>query len=662
MAKQTGNSVLVLGGIRSGKSRLAEALARDVRPSGGLVRYVATSVQPDQDPAWAARLAAHRERRPAQWRTEEVGADPARLAALLTDAGPDDVLLVDDLGGWLTATLDGNGNGDGSARGWDDPGAVEVAIDALAAAVEACRAARLVVVSPEVGMSLIPVTPVGRTFADLHGLLNQRVAAACGAVALVVAGQTTWLVGPPAWLGAPHRPAETPPAPAPVPAATPAPAPAVMAATAPAVVAATAPAVAPAPAPARPGDEDSDHTKKPVPPAAFRDAAADGGAPAGPLQVGIDLPLPDDTAAGEATDRLATLRFDGTGLGNLIPVIRFAAGTQGRADPQPWRNIRVLLLRGDHAGNSSAGDSSDAADERLASVRDGAGALALLADAVAATVTAVTCPPAAAIEEQDALDEAAVDAAVAHGQRLADEAADAGVDLLVLAACGSGDVTAAVAVTALLTGGEAAALLGRVVSADGTVHDDAWMARCAAVRDALHRVRGGDTDPRNVLMTLGGGDLAVATGLILGAAARQTPVLLDGPVGAAAALLARDFSAEARHWVMLPDTGDHPMVRLVADSLSLIPLFDLRLGLGEGATALAVLPLLRSALTLAGSVPVAAQAPADPTSPQANADPAHPGSADDQTGPPVDDDQTGPPVDDDPAGPRPDDDPARASA
>src|SRR5690348_11420317 len=95
-------AVLVLGGIRSGKSGSAESLVG----TAAEVRYVATSAPVDDDPAWAQRLAMHRERRPATWQTQELGAEPHRLAGLLADVKPDQVVLVDDLGGWLTAVLD----------------------------------------------------------------------------------------------------------------------------------------------------------------------------------------------------------------------------------------------------------------------------------------------------------------------------------------------------------------------------------------------------------------------------------------------------------------------------------------------------------------------------------------------------------------------------
>jgi nicotinate-nucleotide--dimethylbenzimidazole phosphoribosyltransferase len=105
--------VLVLGGIRSGKSEYAEALLAGPEP----VCYLATAAR-DDDPAWAARVAAHRERRTAAWTTEEFGADPHGLAPRLAGAKPDELLLVDDLGGWLTAVFE-------QARAWSDPGAAD---------------------------------------------------------------------------------------------------------------------------------------------------------------------------------------------------------------------------------------------------------------------------------------------------------------------------------------------------------------------------------------------------------------------------------------------------------------------------------------------------------------------------------------------------------
>lgn len=162
----------------------------------GQVRYIATGPVHDAEPAWAQRVAEHRRRRPAGWRTVETD----DLAGELRSA-PAQATLVDDIGCWLTGVLD--------RRGWDaaPPGAdpadtadiTEIA--ELLAAVGAF-AAPLTLVSPEVGLTVVPATAAGRVFADELGRLNQRLAALCDQVVLVIAGQPVWVkpapVRPPA--------------------------------------------------------------------------------------------------------------------------------------------------------------------------------------------------------------------------------------------------------------------------------------------------------------------------------------------------------------------------------------------------------------------------------------------------------------------------------
>jgi NaMN:DMB phosphoribosyltransferase len=157
-------------------------------------------------------------------------------------------------------------------------------------------------------------------------------------------------------------------------------------------------------------------------------------------------------------------------------------------------------------------------------------------------------------------------------------------------------------VLAATAGAEPAAVLPRAVVPGARFDDNSWMRRCAAVRDALHRIRRGPRGAQDVLAELGGGDIAIATGILLGATARRAPVLLDGPVGVAAALVSRDLAGQARHWCLLPDHGRNPLVRLAADVLGLHPLTDLRLDLDEGAAALAALPVLISALTVSAAL------------------------------------------------------------
>src|SRR5688572_27824281 len=130
-----GGKLLILGGIRSGKSEYAESLLTQAQQ----VRYVASAADPS-DAAFAQRVEAHRFRRPASWETVEAGADPALLPEIIGKADPQVPMLVDDLGGWAAALL-----------GRDDASAL---VTQLVDAVRLCPA-RLILVSPEVGLSVV---------------------------------------------------------------------------------------------------------------------------------------------------------------------------------------------------------------------------------------------------------------------------------------------------------------------------------------------------------------------------------------------------------------------------------------------------------------------------------------------------------------------------
>ncbi|GAA2391016.1 hypothetical protein Cme02nite_14110 [Catellatospora methionotrophica] len=581
-----GARVLVLGGIRSGKSEYAESLLTGARS----VRYLATALADGGDPAFAERVAAHRERRPQSWITVDTYGDPAALVTALGQAAAEDVLIVDDLGGWVVNLL--------------DRADAQVHVSRLAAAVAGC-AARVVLVSPEVGLSVVPPTEAGVRFADLMGLTNQAVAAACDAVALVVAGRPIWLSG---------TDAADDPASGPAGAAGPGTGVATEAAVAPATAAAAAsatpvgaaagltlPAVSAIPSP---------EVLTPAAAAPKLTAALTESTQALPIvstglviQQNMDLPIPDGDARDAARDHLNLLDIPGSGLGRLAEIVLFAAGAQGRTVPLPWQRPRMLLLHGNHEGDVAAGQTPHGAALLAAQARRGEGPVGLLAAEHGVSLQIVDTAAAEAIEHAPAADLDTVDGLLRYGWQLADEAVDSGVDLLMLGSCGAGAEAAAAAVVSAVTGAEVPGLLNRVVSADGTVDDAAWMLRCAAVRDALHRVRGRVMPAKELLTELGGPDLAVAAGVILGATARRTPVLLDGPVGVAAGLIARDLGSQSRLWCALADTGRHPTTVLAADVLGLTALTDLNAGLGEGAGALLALPLLRSALTLASALP-----------------------------------------------------------
>lgn len=163
---------LVLGGARSGKTAHALAVAEAL---GARRVYVATAEAGDAE--MAARIARHRAERGAGWRTVEA---PLALAGALAGGAAEgaaegaDVLLVDCLTLWLSNLM---------LAGRE----VEAATGELLAAL-ARAPAPVVLVSNEVGLGLVPETPLGRAFRDAQGRLNQRVAAAVARVDFVAAG------------------------------------------------------------------------------------------------------------------------------------------------------------------------------------------------------------------------------------------------------------------------------------------------------------------------------------------------------------------------------------------------------------------------------------------------------------------------------------------
>jgi adenosyl cobinamide kinase/adenosyl cobinamide phosphate guanylyltransferase len=167
--------VLVLGGTRSGKSRVAESMAARLAGLSGHVTYLATAAVSPGDDDHAARVAAHQARRPASWSTVEC-TEPAALAAALGAA--DGAVLLDSLGTWVASHPDLA----------PDPHALA---DALRR-----RTAPTVVVSEEVGLSLHAPTEVGRRFIDALGAVNEAVSAVADRAVLVVAGRAVELPPP----------------------------------------------------------------------------------------------------------------------------------------------------------------------------------------------------------------------------------------------------------------------------------------------------------------------------------------------------------------------------------------------------------------------------------------------------------------------------------
>jgi adenosylcobinamide kinase / adenosylcobinamide-phosphate guanylyltransferase len=167
-----GELVLVLGGVRSGKSRLAESLVSAMPP----VTYLATATAGDVE--MTARIATHRQRRPATWQTIE---EPWVLAPILARHSTGS-LLVECLGLWLTNLLVGMPGRDAM----DDP-TIRANVTALGQAARAADG-RVVIVSNETGCGIMPANALARRFGDLLGEANQQIASLADDVYWCVAG------------------------------------------------------------------------------------------------------------------------------------------------------------------------------------------------------------------------------------------------------------------------------------------------------------------------------------------------------------------------------------------------------------------------------------------------------------------------------------------
>ena len=178
MTTSTAPRILVTGGIRSGKSAHAEHLATTLA-ADDVVTYLATGQRNDSDAEWSARIAAHQQRRPTSWHTVEAS-DP--VPALASAHSP---ILLDDLGSWLASVMDELSVWSSPDDGWRP--ALRDRVEQLCTAVAAAGVG-VVVVTSEVGLTLVADNRAGRLFSDELGHLNQRMAQVCDRVDLVVAG------------------------------------------------------------------------------------------------------------------------------------------------------------------------------------------------------------------------------------------------------------------------------------------------------------------------------------------------------------------------------------------------------------------------------------------------------------------------------------------
>ena len=188
--------------------------------------------------------------------------------------------------------------------------------------------------------------------------------------------------------------------------------------------------------------------------------------------------------------------------------------------------------------------------------------------------------------------------AIERGAALAEEAIDAGADLLATGEMGIGNTTAASAITAAITGAPVETVTGRGTGIDET----AWRQKVSVVGTALRVNRPDPADGLDVLAKVGGFEIAGLVGVILAGAARSVPVVLDGFIATAAALIAGALAPDVRHALFAAHRSAEPGHTVALAHLTLSPYLHLSLRLGEGTGAALFIHLARAAALIYGEM------------------------------------------------------------
>lgn len=335
---------------------------------------------------------------------------------------------------------------------------------------------------------------------------------------------------------------------------------------------------------------------------------------------------PDAGVRRESRERWGRLvRPDGA-LGKPADLADWLCGVQGQVPARPIARARVLIFAADHAVATLGVSARPAgtASELARGVIEGSAPVNVLARQYGAQIRlidmALDCDPAelpadvtahrvrrgsGRLDIEDALTAEEAERAFRTGMALADAEADSGTDLVLLGDLSVGGTTPAGVLIAALCGTDASVVTGRGSGID----DLAWMRKCAAIRDGLRRARPVLGDQLALLAAVGGADFAAMTAFLLQASVRRLPVVLDGVVSAACALVAQRIAFRAPDWWLAGHASGEPGQAKALDRISLDPLLDHAVHTGGGTGAILALPLLQAAAALSAELPDLGQEP-----------------------------------------------------
>ena len=324
------------------------------------------------------------------------------------------------------------------------------------------------------------------------------------------------------------------------------------------------------------------------------------------------IPLLDQNTMEQARTRQQQLTKPPGSMGRLEDIAIQMAGITHQVLPAIPRKA-VIVMAADHGvtAESVSAYPSEVTPQMVLNFLHGGAAINAIAHATGAEVVVVDIGVAEEIQHSNLLSRKimAGTANMAQGPAMTREQAQAainvgmdvamslmqqGVDMLVTGDMGIGNTTASSAITAVLTRAPVQLVTGR-----GTGLDDTQLAhKIAIIERAISRNSPDATDPLDVLAKVGGLEIAGLVGVILAAATQSVPVVIDGFISGAAALVATQLVPAVRDYLFAGHVSVERGHHVILEQLKLSPILDLNMRLGEGTGAVLAMTIIDAALRL----------------------------------------------------------------
>ncbi len=332
-----------------------------------------------------------------------------------------------------------------------------------------------------------------------------------------------------------------------------------------------------------------------------------------PDWLGDSVKLPDQTSASRALAKQSQLTKPPGSLG-LLEGLAIQLSSLQRTEKPAAEKVQIAIFAADH-GVAAAGVSAfpqEVTVQMIANFSAGGAAISVLAKSLQADLDVIDVGTVvepgilpgvisrragagtANLQVKDAMDEAQLVVALNAGREAALRAKERSVDLFIGGDMGIGNTTPAAALGCVLLDADPEQLAG-----PGTGLDSTGVAHKAnVIREALSRYGNLANQPLEALRCLGGFEIAALTGAYISCAHLGIPVLVDGYITTAAALVAVKHQPEIREWLIFSHQSAEPGHQAMLNALDAKPLLNLGMRLGEGSGAATAVPLLRAACTL----------------------------------------------------------------